>query len=711
MHLLLYLGWRSADAAICFRLAQPPPATIERLSLSPSRNGNRTTRRVPTKRSDPSLPIVRAPRCNSHPAMPSPAFVAPLAPPSLPSAPPCLSRSTLRGVRVSSRRVPPSSRPCMVVVNRTPAGSSTDGTAETPVPHSPAAEPPVAPLVSSFPEWHALHKHKADVIDHMHLRDLMEDDDRVLQLMAEYDGILLDYSRQRVTPETMRLLYALADRVGLKDRIRSMVTGEKINTTENRAVLHTALRAKKGEKVMVDGHNVVDQVHQVLDGIRAFSDKVRKGQFRGATGKNIKHFIAVGIGGSYLGPDFVFEALKTDSEAAAAGPKAGYSLHFLANVDPVDVKRVVDGLDPEETMIVIVSKTFTTRETLVNAKTMRQWLWDAMGKDPAVVNQHMIACSTNLEKTKAFGIDSNHVFPFWDWVGGRYSVCSSVGALPLSLMYGFDVFEKFLRGARSIDKHLVNAPFERNIPVLMGLLGVWNMSFMGYKSRAMHPYTEALNKLPAHIQQVDMESNGKHVSRHGVDLDFEVGEVDFGEPGTLGQHSFFQLLHMGQIVPCTFIGFVESQNPSCQDGEPVSNHDELMSNFFAQPDALARGKSAEECLAEGREAWLVPHVTFNGNRPSLSLLMPVLNAYTCGQLLALFEHRTAVQGFMWDINSFDQWGVELGKVLATKVRKQINQTRYHGKKVEGFNASTRLLIERYLHGSVGCTFDEFISDE
>lgn len=566
-------------------------------------------------------------------------------------------------------------------------------------------------LVSGLPEWVALRKHKELTIDRVHLRELLKDDERNSGLFAEYDGIALDFSRQRVTSETMRLLYAFADRIGLKDRIRAMQTGEKINVTEKRAVLHTALRARRGEKLMLDGVNVVDQVHDVLSSIRQFSQSVRNGDMLGATGRRIKHFVAVGIGGSYLGPDFVYEALKTDAHAASAGQGSGYGLHFLANVDPVDVKRVVSNLDPEETMVIVVSKTFTTRETMVNAKVMREWLWESMGNGPEVVKQHMIACSSNVEAAKKFGINPANLFPFWDWVGGRYSVCSSVGALPLSLVYGYDVVEKFLAGARSIDKHFMNAPYERNLPILMGLLGVWNMSFLGYKSRAMHPYTEALNKLPAHIQQVDMESNGKHVSMHGEDLDFEVGEVDFGEPGTLGQHSFFQLLHMGQTVPCTFIGFVESQNPICEDGEPVSNHDELMSNFFAQPDALATGKTAEECRAEGRPDWLVPHVTFTGNRPSLSLLLPVLNAYTTGQLLALFEHRTAVQGFMWDINSFDQWGVELGKVLATKVRKQINQTRYHGKDVKGFNSSTTRLIERYLHGSVGCAFSEIVDDE
>lgn len=597
--------------------------------------------------------------------------------------------------------------PSMVILNRDAKASSEKPNDD----HSADKSQNSPPLVSSLPEWRDLQAHKSAVIDPVHLRNLMEDDQRVTSLAAEYDGIFLDYSRQRVTKETMRLLYKLADAADVKGKIKDMVTGKRINTTENRAVLHTALRAKKGEVIMLDGVNVVEQVHSVLARIKDFSHRVRTAKFVGATGKPIMNFVAVGIGGSYLGPDFVYQALRNDAAAYESGPNAGFSLHFLANVDPVDVKRAVEGFDPEETMVIVISKTFTTRETLVNAKTIRSWLWDALGTDEKVVKQHMIACSTNVEKAGEFGIDPENVFPFWDWVGGRYSVCSAVGALPLSLVYGYDIIEKFLNGARSIDKHLVNAPFERNLPVLMGLMGVWNMSFLGYKSRAMHPYTEALNKLPAHIQQVDMESNGKHVSRHGALLDFEVGEVDFGEPGTLGQHSFFQLLHMGQTVPCTFIGFMESQNPTCQDGEPVSNHDELMSNFFAQPDALARGKTEEECREEGREESLVPHVTFTGNRPSLTLLLPLLNAYSCGQILALFEHRTAVQGFVWDINSFDQWGVELGKVLATKVRKQINQTRYHGKTVTGFNASTKRLVERYLQGSVGCAFDENIDDE
>lgn len=566
------------------------------------------------------------------------------------------------------------------------------------------------PLASEHKAWHALKEHQSSVIAQSHLRDLMLDDDRVRSLYTEYDGVVLDYSRQRVTRETMRLLFELARESKLKEKIEAMVSGEKINVTENRAVLHTALRARKGEKLILDGVDVIEQVHEVLDRIRLFSDRVRNGHFLGATGKRIMNFVAVGIGGSYLGPDFVYEALKTDVTASASGQSRGYDLEFLANVDPVDVKRTVSKFDPETTMIIVVSKTFTTRETIVNAKVMRDWLWDSLGKDPSVVRCHMVAVSTNVDGAESFGIDAKNVFPFWDWVGGRYSVSSAVGALPLSLVYGYEVVERFLAGARSVDKHLINTPFERNIPVLMGLLGVWNMSFLGYKTRAMHPYTEALLKFPAHIQQVDMESNGKHVSLDGQLLDFEVGEVDFGEPGTLGQHSFFQLLHMGQTVPCDFIGFMESQYPICEEGEPVSNHDELMANFFAQPDALATGKTADECRAEGRPDWLVPHVTFTGNRPSLSLLLPVCNAYTTGQLLSLYEHRTAVEGFVWNINSFDQWGVELGKVLATKVRKQLNQSRYHGKDVAGFNASTTRLIDRYIHASVGCAFDQVIDE-
>ena len=409
--------------------------------------------------------------------------------------------------------------------------------------------------------------------------------------------------------------------------------------------------------------------------------------------------MSVGIGGSYLGTEFLHECLKTEPEGHQAA--LGYTLRFLSNVDPVDVERTCADLDPEETMIVIVSKTFTTAETMLNARTMRQWLWDFMGNDPDVVRKHVVACASisALDMVQEFGIDTNqYFFRFWDWVGGRYSVCSAVGGIPISLVYGFDIFEKFLRGAKSIDEHFTTAPLEQNIPVLMGLLGVWNHSFLKYKTRTCLPYSEALLKLPAHIQQLDMESNGKCMTKQGLEVDYPVGEIDFGEAGTNGQHSFYQLLHMGQTVPCDFIGFVQSQHDYILDGEKLSSHDELMANFFAQPDALATGKTVEEVRAEGVPEDLIAHRVFKGNRPSLSLLFPKLTAYTCGQLLAIYEHRTAVQGFMWDINSFDQWGVELGKKLALDVKNHLEAGR-QGKKVVTSNPATTRLLNYYLRHS------------
>lgn len=378
------------------------------------------------------------------------------------------------------------------------------------------------------------------------------------------------------------------------------------------------------------------------------------------------------------------------------------SLRFLSNVDPVDVERTCADLDPEETLVVVVSKTFTTAETMLNARTMRQWLWDFMGNDKEVVRKHMVACASlsSVDKVKDFGIDTDsRFFRFWDFVGGRYSVCSAAGAVPISLLYGYDLFEKFLKGANSIDKHFATAPFHQNIPVLMGLLGVWNMSFMKYRSRTTLPYAEALLKLPAHIQQLDMESNGKYMTKHGLEVDYPVGEIDFGEAGTNGQHSFYQLLHMGQTVPCEFIGFVQSQHDFCVEGEDLSSHDELMANFFAQPDALANGKTEEEVRAEGVPEELIPHKVFKGNRPSLSLLLPKLTAYACGQLLAIYEHRTAVQGFIWDINSFDQWGVELGKKLAIDIKSNMYEGRMTGGPVDAGSPATTRLLNYYLENS------------
>lgn len=560
-------------------------------------------------------------------------------------------------------------------------------------------------LISSYPEWKRLAKH-AEHMDTIHLRDLLQDTHRCDKMYAAHDGVYLDYSRQRVNLDTMKFLYDLADKQDLKGKINAMVTGEKINFTEDRAVLHTALRADRSETIVVDGVNVVEQVHEVLDQVKSFTDGVRSGKIRGYTGKRLRNIVSVGIGGSYLGPEFLHECLKTEPEGINAA--LGYSLRFLSNVDPVDVERTCADLDPEETLIVVVSKTFTTAETMLNARTMRQWLWDFMGNDPEVVKHHMVACASTsaTEKVKEFGIDTdNGLFRFWDYIGGRYSVCSAAGAVPISLLYGFELFEKFLKGANSMDKHFTSAPFDQNIPVLMGLLGVWNMSFMKYKSRTTLPYAEALLKLPAHIQQLDMESNGKYMTKQGLEVDYPVGEIDFGEAGTNGQHSFYQLLHMGQTVPCDFIGFLQSQHDFCLDDESLSSHDELMANFFAQPDALANGKTADEVRAEGNVPEdLVAHKVFKGNRPSLSLLLPKLTAYACGQLLALYEHRTAVQGFMWDINSFDQWGVELGKKLAMDVKDHFVDARQKAAAgedatVEACNPATTRLLNYYLANS------------
>mmetsp|Transcript_51985 Transcript_51985/g.125378 ORF Transcript_51985/g.125378 Transcript_51985/m.125378 type:complete len:818 (+) Transcript_51985:1228-3681(+) len=555
-------------------------------------------------------------------------------------------------------------------------------------------------LVSRTDEWKRLEAHKSEIED-IHLRDLLSDEERSNNMFAEHDGVYLDYSRQRATLKTLDLLQDLAKKQRLEERIKGMMSGEKINFTEKRAVLHTALRADRAEEIFVDGVNVVEEVHDVLDQIKTFSEGVRNGDIRGYTGKRLRNIISVGIGGSYLGPEFLHEVLKTEPEGVNSA--LGYNLRFLANVDPVDVERTCADLDPEETLIIIVSKTFTTAETMLNARTMRQWLWDFMGNDKDVVRKHVVACASisSKDKVEEFGIDTeNYFFRFWDWVGGRYSVCSAVGAVPISLMYGYDLFEQFLEGAQSVDRHFLTAPLEKNIPVIMGLLGVWNHSFLGYKTRTTLPYAEALLRLPSHIQQLDMESNGKVMTKHGVEVDYPVGEIDFGEPGTNGQHSFFQLLHMGQTAPCDFIGFCQSQHDLCLDGESLSSHDELMSNFFAQPDALANGKTEEEVRAEGIEEELVPHRTFKGNRPSMSLLLPMLTAYATGQILALYEHRTAVQGFIWDINSFDQWGVELGKKLAGDVKGHLVDARKSDDHViEASNPASSRILNYYVNNS------------
>ncbi len=546
--------------------------------------------------------------------------------------------------------------------------------------------------IAATPAWKALSAHAEEVRKH-HLRDLLPDAKRATALTAEFDGIVLDQARQNATTKTRGLLIDLAKAAGLKERLAAMASGHKINTTENRAVLHVALRAAKGTKIVVDGQDVVPAVLKVQADIKKFSDAVRTGKWKGATGKKLTDVVAIGIGGSYLGPEFVYEALRTDPACAKAS--AGRRLRFLANVDPIDVSRALEGLNPATTLVVVISKTFTTAETMLNARTVRAWLVKSLGAK--AVAKHMVAVSTNLKDVEAFGIDPKNAFGFWDWVGGRYSVCSAVGLLPLALQFGWKPVDQFLAGARSIDDHLQSAPFEKNLPVLMGLFGVWNSSFLGHSTRALLPYCQALLKLAPHIQQVDMESNGKRVALDGSVLPFEAGEIDFGEPGTNGQHSFYQLVHQGRVVPADFIGFRQSQQPVKVKGDVVSNHDELMSNFFAQPDALAYGKTTAELTKEGVPTALIPHKEFPGNRPSNVLLLEKLTPKTTGQLLALYEHRTAVQGFIWGINSFDQWGVELGKVLAKQVRTQLAGSRGKAKApVAGFNPATAALLERYL---------------
>jgi glucose-6-phosphate isomerase len=546
-------------------------------------------------------------------------------------------------------------------------------------------------IISDTPAWKALTEH-AKTIAGTHLRDLLADEARCAALRWEVDGVLLDTSRQNATRQTLDLLVDLARDAGLTRKIKAMANGEKVNGTEDRAVLHMALRAPRRKSIQVDGHDVVPDVHAVLERIKTFSKAVRSGAWKGATGKKLTTVVSIGIGGSYLGPEFVFEAMRTDPACAKAAKRR--TLRFLANVDPIDVTRALEGLDPERTLVIVVSKTFTTAETMLNARTVRTWIVEALGE--SAVAKHMIAVSTNLDAVAKFGIDPANAFGFWDWVGGRYSVCSAVGVLPLALHFGYKPMQEFLNGAHAMDRHFLAAPAERNLPALMGLFGIWQSSFLGRPARALLPYCQSLLKLAPHIQQVDMESNGKRVTVDGEVLPFEAGEIDFGEPGTNGQHSFYQLIHQGRVVPCDFIGFRTSQTPVALAGEPVSNHDELMCNFFAQPDALAYGKTEAELIKEGVPAALVPHKVFAGNRPSNVLLLDQLTPYSVGQLLALYEHRTAVQGFIWGVNSFDQWGVELGKVLAKTVRNQLTQSRTASTPVAGFNPSTTFLLKSYL---------------
>ncbi|KAF2324555.1 hypothetical protein GH714_015229 [Hevea brasiliensis] len=537
-------------------------------------------------------------------------------------------------------------------------------------------------LICDTQPWKNLKAHVED-IKKTHLRDLLSDTERCNSMMVEFDGIVLDYSRQQATVDTVDKLYNLAEAAHLQEKIHRMFNGERINSTENRSVLHVALRAPRNAVINSDGKNVVPDVWNVLDKIKEFSERVRNGSWVGATGKPLTNVIAIGIGGSFLGPLFVHTALQTDPEASRFAK--GRQLQFLANVDPIDVAKNIAGLSPETTLVVVVSKTFTTAETMLNARTLRAWISKELG--PSAVAKHMVAVSTNLTLVEKFGIDPNNAFAFWDWVGGRYSVCSAVGVLPLSLQYGFSIVEKFLKGASSIDQHFSSASFEKIFLENQAASGTFRFvermeCFISWISCKSHlTLLPSLGEICPHIQQVSMESNGKGVSIDGVPLPFETGEIDFGEPGTNGQHSFYQLIHQGRVIPCDFIGVVKSQQPVYLE------------------DALAYGKTAEQLQKENVQQHLIPHKTFSGNRPSLCILLSSLDAYRIGQLLAIYEHRVAVQGFIWGINSFDQWGVELGKSLATQVRKQLNASRTKGEPVEGFNFSTTTMLTRYLEES------------
>jgi glucose-6-phosphate isomerase len=528
-----------------------------------------------------------------------------------------------------------------------------------------------------LPAWGQLEAHHAEVGD-VHLRELFASDpDRGARLTAEGAGLFLDYSKHRVTDETLRLLLELAAQRGLRERIDAMFAGEKINTTEGRAVLHMALRAPRDAVIEVDGENVVPAVHEVLDRMAAFSDRVRAGEWLGHTGKPIRNVINIGIGGSDLGPVMAYEALRHYSDR-------GLTLRFVSNVDGTDFAEATQDLDAEETLFVVSSKTFTTLETMTNARTARAWLLEALGGDESAIARHFAAVSTNADAVSEFGIDTDNMFGFWDWVGGRYSMDSAIG-LSVMVAIGPERFRELLAGFHAMDEHFRTTPFERNLPVLMGLLNVWYSDFFEAETVAVLPYDQYLKRFPAYLQQLTMESNGKSVTLDGRRVDYETGAIFWGEPGTNGQHSFYQLIHQGtKLIPADFIAFLRTLNPL------GDHHDILIANVLAQSEALAFGKTAEEVRAEGTEEWLVPHRVFEGNRPSSTLLADELTPALLGALVALYEHSVFVQGVIWNVNSFDQWGVELGKALAQRIVKEIQA----GGELD-HDSSTNALIERY----------------
>jgi glucose-6-phosphate isomerase len=527
--------------------------------------------------------------------------------------------------------------------------------------------------------WRALSTHyeKARTL---HLRDLFASDPaRGERMTAEDVGLFLDYSKNRITSDTIRLLIELAEESGLRSRIDAMFRGDKINITEKRAVLHVALRAPRDASIVIDGENVVPQVHAVLDRMADFSTRVRNGQWTGHTGKRIRNVINIGIGGSDLGPVMAFEALKHYSDRAM-------TFRFVSNVDGTDFAEAVGDLDPSETLFIVSSKTFTTLETMTNAHSARAWSLHGMAGDETSVAKHFVAVSTNASEVTKFGIDTANMFGFWDWVGGRYSMDSAIG-LSTMLAIGPDNFRALLEGFRQMDEHFRTAPFERNLPVLLGLLGVWYTDFFGAQTVAVLPYEQYLKRFPAYLQQLTMESNGKHVTLEGAEVTYATGPIYWGEPGTNGQHSFYQLIHQGtNLIPCDFIAFVEPLNPLGR------HHDMLLANVFAQTEALAFGKTTEQVAADGSPDWLVPHRVFDGNRPSNTILANRLTPETLGKLVALYEHAVFTEGTLWQINSFDQWGVELGKVLAQRI---IPELENKAEPTLGHDSSTNNLIRRY----------------
>jgi glucose-6-phosphate isomerase len=527
--------------------------------------------------------------------------------------------------------------------------------------------------------WKALEAHH-DKISNVPLRSLFSDDpQRAARFTIEAAGLFLDYSKNRITEETRKLLLQLADESGLKERRDAMFRGEKINITEKRAVLHVALRAPKGEKIVVDGEDVVPGVHEVLDKMSAFSDRVRSGAWKGHTGKRIRNVINIGIGGSDLGPVMAYEALKYYSDRSMV-------FRFVSNVDGTDFAEAVIDLDPAETLFIISSKTFTTLETMTNAHTARDWALKGLKGDETAVAKHFVAVSTNDKEVTKFGIDTANMFGFWDWVGGRYSMDSAIG-LSTMLAIGPENFRAMLDGFHQMDEHFRTAPLESNLPVILGLLTVWYTDFFDAQTMAVLPYEQYLKRFPAYLQQLTMESNGKHVTLDGERVTYDTGPIYWGEPGTNGQHSFYQLIHQGtRLIPCDFIGFEKTLNPLGR------HHDMLLANVFAQAEALAFGKTAEQVKAEGTPDWLVPHRVFEGNRPSNVLLADKLTPETLGKLVALYEHSVFTQGTVWQIDSFDQWGVELGKVLAQKIIAEIEAPSDAGLQ---HDPSTNNLVRRY----------------